>query len=63
MDMEAYLGLALSEITKAGSYSQDRPPWPPEQELEALSIQSDGLFIDATIVIRYTGGQFMATFN
>ena len=45
MDMEAYLGLALSEITKAGSYSQDRPPWPPEQELEALSIQSDGLFI------------------
>ena len=50
-DIETYLRLALSEIANTRSHS--RGPWPPEQELKALLVRSDGLFIYAATAIRY----------
>ena len=52
-DIETYLRSALSEIANGCSYSQHDSPWPPEQELMALLIRSDGLFIYASTAIRY----------
>ena len=56
-DIEIYLTSALSDIAEARSLSHNDPPWPPEQELKALLIRSDGLFIYAATAIRYIGAR------
>ena len=54
-DIETYLRSALSEIAEARNYSHLDSPWPPEEELKALLVRSDGLFIYAATAIRYIG--------
>ena len=56
-DIETYLKLALSDIATACGYVHHDPSWPPEQQLKALLIRSDGLFIYAATTIRYIGAQ------
>ena len=56
-DIEAYLKSALSEISNARGYSQHDSPWPPEEEVKALLIGLDGLFIYAATAIRYIAAQ------
>ena len=56
-DIETYLRSALSEIAEARSYLHHGSPWPPEEELSALLIRSDGLFIYAATAIRYIGAR------
>ena len=56
-DIETYLRSALSEIAEARSYLHYGSPWPPEEELSALLIRSDGLFIYAATAIRYIGAR------
>ena len=57
-DIETYLRSALSEVVEARSFSHnDDDPWPPKQELEALLIRSDGLFIYAATAVRYIGAR------
>ena len=56
-DIDTYLRSALSEISMARGYVHHDPSWPPEHELKALLIRSDGLFIYAATAIRYIGAQ------
>ena len=56
-DIKTYLTSALSDIAEARSFSSNDPPWPPEEELKALLIRSDGLFIYAATAIRYIGAR------
>ena len=51
-DIETYLKSALSDIAMARGYVHHNPSWPPEQELKALLIRSDGLFIYAATVVK-----------
>ena len=56
-DIETYLRSALADIVEARSFSHNDPPWPPEDELEALLIRCDGLFIYAATAVRYIGAR------
>ena len=56
-DIETYLRSTLSDIAEARSFSEHEYPWPPEDELKALLIRSDGLFIYAAAAVRYIGAR------
>ena len=56
-DIKTYLTSALSDIVESRSFSPHDPPWPPEEELKALVVRSDGLFIYAATSIRYIGAR------
>ena len=56
-DVETYLRSALADIAEARSFSHNDPPWPPEDELKALIIRCDGLFIYAATAVRYIGAR------
>ena len=56
-DIDTYVRSALSDIAMARGHVHHDPSWPPEQELEALLIWFDGLFIHAATAIRYISAQ------
>ena len=56
-DIEIYLMSALSDIANTRGYHQTGSPWPSQEELKALITRSDGLFIYASIAIRYVGAK------
>ena len=54
-DIQLYLTQKMAEITKHRSDLELHNPWPHDREIKALTKKSSGLFIFASILVRFIG--------